>query len=109
MLIKIDTQSSIGKVYQVTGGINRFLNNDFFIIQCFGRPLGNTVLCTEKYKIRECINMQHEKDIVIFSISFFEVDEELHSWLRIANCRGRNVYLFTFEKNKMWYADEIVS
>jgi hypothetical protein len=48
-----------------------------------------------------------KKDIVIFPT--FEIDEEILSWLRLALCRGVNVYLITHAEKKRWFADILIN
>lgn len=97
----------MGRIYQITEKIQEFLNPGFHVIQTFGKPLPNAILCAERYLLKKILEASQDKSIVIFTISSFEVDEELFSWLRRFVCTGNNVYLFTMEKTKVWFCDEI--
>lgn len=105
----LEKNAKFGKIIQVTSRIAQFLYSDYLVIQTFGKPLSNTILCTERLKIKSLLASEVDKDVVIFSISTFDVDEEFVTWLRLFTCTGRNIYVFTFTQKKMWYCDSVVS
>ncbi len=105
----LEKNAKFGKIIQVNSGIAKFLHSDYFVIQTFGKPLDNTVLCTERLKVKSLLFTEVDKDVMLFSISTFDADEEFVSWLRLFTCTGRNVYVFTITQKKMWYSDSVIS
>ncbi|KAM0679503.1 hypothetical protein GINT2_002347 [Glugoides intestinalis] len=105
----LEKDAKFGKIIQVNSGIARFLHPDYFVIQTFGKPLNNTVLCTERLKVKSLLDREIDKDVMLFSISTFDADEEFVSWLRLFTCTGRNIYVFSFNQKKMWYCDSVIS
>lgn len=106
-MIPIVPDKKMGRIYQITENIKDYLSPDFHVVQTFGKPLPNTTLCAEKYLLKRILRAHQEKSVVIFTISSFDVDEEVFSWLRRFTCTGNNVYLFTFEKIRVWFCDEV--
>lgn len=102
----ITPDKTMGRIYQVTRKIRDFLGPDFHVVQTFGKPLPNTTLCAEKYLLKKILRARQDKSVVVFTISSFEMDEEVFSWLRRFTCTGNDVYLFTLEKTRVWFCDE---
>ncbi|ELA42207.1 uncharacterized protein VICG_00850 [Vittaforma corneae ATCC 50505] len=105
---KIDKTAKLGKIIQVKSGISSFLTPEFVVVQTFGKPLENTILCADKFKIKTVLSSELKKDIVIFSPSTIDVDEDFVSWMRFYTYSGQNVYVYIFDSKKQWYIDEVI-
>lgn len=106
---KLEKNAKVGKIIQIDAGISRFMTPEYLIIQTFGKPLEGTILCADKNKMKTVLLSGIDKDIVVFSISTIDVDDEFLSWMRLFVCTGRNLYLFSFNKKKMWYSDQLMN
>lgn len=103
---KIDKATKIGRIIQVKPGISAFLAPEFTVIQTFGRPLANAILCADKFKIKTVLSSNLKKDVFIASPSTIDVDEEFVSWMRFYTYSGQNVYVYIFDSKRQWYVDE---
>lgn len=109
---EINSQSNIGKIYQIPGGISNEIvskiSEDSVFIQTYGPPIPTSIKCTSVYKLKNILSEHSNAIIYICTISSFCVDEEVNSWLRLAVTRGCTLYLYTFQSYKAWFADELI-
>lgn len=105
-MIKLDRNSVIGKVYQISKDLLSFVNDNFMIIQIQDTPLPFAILCPEESKVIHSLSIKDTRDVVIAPITALEITDELVSRIRIVLCQGRNVYVFTRIKTKLWFVDE---
>lgn len=99
----IDKNTKIGKIIQIKDKISEYLSGNFTVIQTFGKPLPNSILCTKNEEIKTVLFSELGKDIVIFSISTIEISEDLISWMRLYVCTGFNIYIYSFNNKKLWF------
>ncbi len=107
-MIIIDKTTNIGKIYQVYINVNLPVSDKYTIIQTFGPPISNSICCASSSKLREILFSLSNSKIIINTISSFFITEEINSWLRISLCRGNDIYLYTLENFKVWYADVLL-
>lgn len=79
------------------------------IIQTHGIRRKNVATCTTPEKLRSLLldNLE-ESAFVVNTICTLEVDKDLVVLFRSLSVLGKDVYLFTYNCDKLWYVDEVL-
>lgn len=107
-MLKIQKDSKIGNIFQLSAKLSTFLNDNFIILQTQGIPLPNAVLCSSECKVIQNLCKEDSRDVVIIPISAINISEELIARMRMVLCHGRNVYVVTKGKHKLWFVDQVL-
>lgn len=103
---EIAKSQRIGRILQVAGDAPPSPRG--LVIQTFGPPLPNSTKCTSRGALRSALQGADGTDVSIVTVSSFQVDDELYRWMRMCNCRGIDLFVFTMERYKVWYSDELI-
>ncbi|KAI5148771.1 hypothetical protein ENBRE01_0521 [Enteropsectra breve] len=124
-MFEITSPAQIGKIYQMAidtqqnsahiAGLMDKMNIDssaencnIVFLQTLGRKFPFSETVTDKDALIEKIKTFSNKEIVLYTFSSFTASESLVRALRISACKGNNIYLFTFEKYKHYFVDDLV-
>ncbi|KCZ80169.1 hypothetical protein H312_02442 [Anncaliia algerae PRA339] len=100
--------NTIGKTIQIFSFSKLLLTKNPLIIQTYGIKHDQYIQCANPRKIKKAILNNLCKDsFVIFDFSTLINTHSLVYLFRFLNCLGRNVYLVTSKKEKLWFADEV--
>ncbi|KAI5169180.1 hypothetical protein PAEPH01_0508 [Pancytospora epiphaga] len=107
-MFEILKTQNIGRIYQVSGRLflNKYRNAS--IIQTFGTPIHRSIKCTSKEELMEILASSKDTEFLIYTISSFTVDCQLYNSMRMSNCRGVTLILYTFDSHRVWYADTYI-
>lgn len=99
----------LGKTIQILNFTNKFLTRNPLIIQTYGLKQENYICCANTIKIKEILINNLEKDsFIIFDFSTLTDTILLVHTFRLINCLGKDVYLVTSKKEKLWFVDEFL-
>ncbi len=107
-MYEITLVENFGRIYQVTKLKSIRNKENLQIIQTFGRPLEKSYKCTEQYKLYKILTRDIHSDVLIQTISSFEINDEMIRLFKICNCKGYNIYLHTFETYKLFFVDKMI-
>lgn len=107
-MFEITRAQKIGKIYQVIGKLPAHIRSSSRVVQTFGRPIPGSIKCTASEELCNALDSASNTGMVVYSISSFVVDDGLYMRMRMSNCRGVDLFLYTIESHRVWYADSLV-
>lgn len=105
----LSPEQKTGKIFQLKQAAERLtFPRDLLVIQTAGTPLACSIKCTNRNALRLALAANRGRHLVIFTISSFTVDEEIVSWLYKHICTGCNIFLYSVDRSKLWYVDDLI-
>ncbi|RVD90800.1 hypothetical protein TUBRATIS_27720 [Tubulinosema ratisbonensis] len=101
--------NELGKIIQLLTFSEQYLTKNPLIIQTYGIKQNDYICCANTHKIKEIILSNLDKDsLIIFDFSTLIETTTLVYTFRLVNCLGKNVYLVTSKREKLWFVNEFI-